>query len=294
MRLFSILEGIMEFKEDIRRFNEKHKMNTVKIGGGDFNYVLSGSGEKKIVLFTAGSGLYEGFYRHIQLLEEKYTVVAFDYPEGKKDIYHLVDSIAEFLKSINFNKSYFIGESLGGLVVELFMKKYPKMIEGVVLTNTGTITKNIPNTMRKEVVDGIKSAIKTVQMTPAYILKSALIKKSLKKIKEDFDGSIDSIYAKEYVGYLMERVSKEKAIYLCSIALDFAENITFDKNDFKDFDGSICIINTNDDEVFDERIKAELKRLFENNISKTIKSGGNASFLFKPVEYVKMLEDMII
>ena len=57
MRLFSILEGIMEFKEDIRRFNEKHKMNTVKIGVGDFNYVLSGSGEKKIVLFTAGSGL---------------------------------------------------------------------------------------------------------------------------------------------------------------------------------------------------------------------------------------------
>ena len=273
MRLFSILEGIMEFKEDIRRFNEKHKMNTVKIGGGDFNYVLSGSGEKKIVLFTAGSGLYE----------EKYTVVAFDYPDGKKDIYHLVDSIAEFLKSINFNKSYFIGESLGGLVVELFMKKYPKMIEGVVLTNTGTITKNIPNTMRKEVVDGIKSAIKTVQMTPAYILKSALIKKSLKKIKEDFDESIDSIYAKEYVGYLMERVSKEKAIYLCSIALDF-----------KDFDGSICIINTNDDEVFDERIKAELKKLFENNISKTIKSGGHASFLFRPVEYVKMLEDMII
>ena len=32
MRFFSILDGIMEFKEDIRRFNEKHKMNTVKIG----------------------------------------------------------------------------------------------------------------------------------------------------------------------------------------------------------------------------------------------------------------------
>ena len=61
MRLFSILEGIMEFKEDIRRFNEKHKMNTVKIGVGDFNYVLSGSGEKKIVLFTAGSDYMKGF-----------------------------------------------------------------------------------------------------------------------------------------------------------------------------------------------------------------------------------------
>ena len=64
------------------------------------------------------------------------------------------------------------------------------MIEGVVLTNTGTITRNISNTIRKEVIDGIKSAIKTVQMTPAYILKSAVIKKALKKIKDDFDGPL--------------------------------------------------------------------------------------------------------
>ena len=168
------------------------------------------------------------------------------------------------------------------------------MIEGVVLTNTGTITRNISNTIRKEVIDGIKSAIKTVQMTPAYILKSAVIKKALKKIKDDFDGTIDSTYAKEYVTYLMEKVSKEKAIYLCGIALDFAENVTFDKGDFKDFKGDICIINTNDDEVFDERIKAELKKLFEDSISKTIKNGGHASFLFRPEEYVRMLEDIII
>ena len=195
------------------------------------------------------------------------------------------------MKSINFNKSYLIGESLGGLVTELFMKEHPEMIEGVVLTNTGTITRNISNTIRKEVIDGIKSAIKTVQMTPAYILKSAVIKKALKKIKDDFDGTIDSTYAKEYVTYLMEKVSKEKAIYLCGIALDFAENVTFDKGDFK---GDICIINTNDDEVFDERIKAELKKLFEDSISKTIKNGGHASFLFRPEEYVRMLEDIII
>ena len=92
----------------------------------------------------------------------------------------------------------------------------------------------------------------------------------------------------------MEKVSKEKAIYLCGIALDFAENVTFDKGDFKDFKGDICIINTNDDEVFDERIKAELKKLFEDSISKTIKNGGHASFLFRPEEYVSMLEDIII
>lgn len=294
MRLFNILEGIMEFKEDIRKFNENHKMNTVKVGERTFNYLLSGNGEKKVVLFTGGSGLYEGFYRHIQMMEKKYTVVAFDYPEGVENIYQLTDSIAEFLQKINFNKSYLIGESLGGLLTELFMKEHPEMVEGVVLTNTGTITRNITSTVRKEVIDGIKSAIRTVQMTPAYILKSALIKKALKKIKEDFDGTIDSTYAKEYVGYLMEKVSKEKALYLCNIALSFAENVTFDKEDFHELSGKICIINTNDDEVFDERIKAELKKLFENSISKTIKNGGHASFLFKPAEYVSMLEDIII
>ena len=98
----------------------------------------------------------------------------------------------------------------------------------------------------------------------------------------------------ELISEAMEKVSKEKAIYLCGIALDFVENVTFDKGDFKDFKGDICIINTNDDEVFDERIKAELKKLFEDSISKTIKNGGHASFLFRPEEYVRMLEDIII
>ena len=39
------------------------------------------------------------------------------------------------------------------------MKEHPEMIEGVVLTNTGTITRNISNTIRKEVIDGIKTSI---------------------------------------------------------------------------------------------------------------------------------------
>ena len=47
-------------------------------------------------------------------------------------------------------------------------------------------------------------------------------------------------------------------------------------------------------EIVDERIKAELKKLFEDSISKTIKNGGHASFLFRPEEYVRMLEDIII
>ena len=81
---------------------------------------------------------------------------------------------------------------------------------------------------------------------------------------------------------------------VATIAAVKGENVTFDKGDFKDFKGDICIINTNDDEVFDERIKAELKKLFEDSISKTIKNGGHASFLFRPEEYVRMLEDIII
>lgn len=38
----------MGFKEDIRKFNENHKMNTVKIGGSNFNYILSVMERKRL------------------------------------------------------------------------------------------------------------------------------------------------------------------------------------------------------------------------------------------------------
>ena len=294
VRQFLFLEVTMGFKEDLERFNKNHKVKTINIKGNKFNYLLSGKGEKKVVFFTGGSGLYEGFYKHIELLEKKYNVLAFDYPIGIKNVYDLVNSIADLLNSLNFNKCFLIGESVGGLLLQLFIKQKSEMVEGGVLVNTGVINKSTSYDMKKEVVDGIKSVIRTVQTTPAFILKPAIIKKSVKKIKEDFEGSIDSIYAKEYVSYFIEKIDKEKAISVCNIALNFVESISFHKEDFKEISNRVTIISTNDDEVFDERSKAELKKLFINSKNKYIKSGGHASFLFKYDEYISMLDEIII
>ena len=51
----------MGFKEDIRKFNENHKMNTVKIGGSNFNYILSVMERKSCIIHWRRCGLYEGF-----------------------------------------------------------------------------------------------------------------------------------------------------------------------------------------------------------------------------------------
>ena len=59
------------------------------------------------------------------IVGEKVYGSSFTIIQRKENIYQLIDSVAEFLNSINFNKSYLIGESLGGLVTELFMKEHP-------------------------------------------------------------------------------------------------------------------------------------------------------------------------
>lgn len=283
----------MNFNEEIKLFNKEHVVESKSIKGVSFNYILSGSGEKKVVLLTAGSGMYEGFYKHISLLEKDYTVLAFDYPYNMNNIKMMVDSIAELLNSLGFTKVCLIGESIGGFIAQLFVKRYPELIDKVIFTNTAGITTDLDYKVKSEMIDGIKSAIKAIQRTPNYILKSALTKKAIKKVKEDLGSGANLVYVKDYINYMMEQLSKEKAIYLCKLALNFVEEISFNDDSFSNFNGKVYIINTKDDDLFDISMKNQLTNLFKDSVVIDVKNGGHEMFLFKVDEYVGIIKGII-
>lgn len=283
----------MSFNEEIKLFNNQHKVESKNIEGVNFNYILSGSGEKKIVLLTAGSGMYEAFYKHINLLEKNYTVLAFEYPENINNIKIMVDSIAELINSLCFTNVCLVGESLGGCIAQLFINRHPNLVDKVILTNTGSITEEIDYKMKDEILDGIESTVKTIERTPNYFLKSALTKKAFKKVKEDLGNTVDLSYVKDFISYMIEHLTKEKAIHLCNLALNFVEEISFDSNSFNDFKGKVYIINTKDDDLMDPSMKEKFASLFNDYVVIDVNNGGHEMFLFKVDEYIEIIKGIM-
>lgn len=106
-------------------------------------YEIIGEGYPVILVHGFGGNRTEWFVQ-VPPLSEKFKVIIFDNRgSGKSDRPNIpytmemfADDIAGLLDYLNIDKAHIIGVSLGGMIVQNFIIKYPELVNKVVLINT--------------------------------------------------------------------------------------------------------------------------------------------------------------
>ena len=121
-------------------------MNAV-INGIDTNYLTAGQGEAVLLLHGWGSSL-EPYRRLIELLSQKYFVIALDMPgfgrtgepERPFDVDDYVDFVLEFLKLFPVNRLSLVGHSFGGrVIIKMANRVLPFGVDKIVLIDSAGI-----------------------------------------------------------------------------------------------------------------------------------------------------------
>jgi pimeloyl-ACP methyl ester carboxylesterase len=121
-------------------------LNTV-INGIETNYVTAGQGEAVLLLHGWGSSL-EPYRRLINLLSQKYFVIALDMPgfgktaepERPYNVDDYVDFVLEFMKQFSVTKLSLVGHSFGGrVIIKMVNRQLPFAVEKIVLVDSAGI-----------------------------------------------------------------------------------------------------------------------------------------------------------
>lgn len=113
-----------------------------RIGGKTLEYTLSGTGTPTIVLVNGAGGPLEGWFKVYADLEDLGRVFAYnrfgvggsDKPNEPQTGDIIVATLRELLAHAGLRPPYvLVGHSLGGLYVNLFARKFPNEVAGVVL-----------------------------------------------------------------------------------------------------------------------------------------------------------------
>lgn len=121
-------------------------MNAV-INGIETNYVAVGQGDPILLLHGWGSSL-EPYRRLIDLLSQKYYVIALDMPgfgktaEPERPYYvdDYVDYVLEFLKLFSIEKLSLVGHSFGGrVIIKMANRQLPFGVDKIVLIDSAGI-----------------------------------------------------------------------------------------------------------------------------------------------------------
>jgi pimeloyl-ACP methyl ester carboxylesterase len=115
---------------------------TVTVNGATVEYTLSGTEPPIIVLLNGAGGPIHGWYKIYAALEQMGTVLAYnragigrsEKPNVPQTGDVVVETLRGLLTTLNLEPPYvLVGHSIGGLFANLFARKHPDLVAGVVL-----------------------------------------------------------------------------------------------------------------------------------------------------------------
>ena len=126
-----------QMAEILRAFRQTHSTCDLQLGIDRWEYILSGKGERAIVILGGGGSTAESMFSIHAALESNSQVVSLGIPTSAATVEDVNRGIEGILDSLGIGQALFLGHSLGGIVAQSFAVRHPERVAGMVLSSTG-------------------------------------------------------------------------------------------------------------------------------------------------------------
>jgi len=280
----------------VELFKKKYPKQTENINGKIFSYryYKNENSNKTVVLLTGGIGLSDLLLFHFEEFSKSYSVISFDYPIAYSSIQELVEAIAELLKRLNVSV-FLIGQSLGGFIAQILAQQHPEIVEGLILSNTGTLSAELDEKgtqCLRNMMKRIDKSLLIIKLVPFGFVKKNIKKAVLKKVTYLLSEEEKKIMS-EICDEMIKTLTKEYEIHMTLLLKDLQNHWNMKKSDFIRFQNRVLLILSDDDFTFDESIKRVLIDLMPNPKVITDIRGGHLALLLKIDKYTNSITSFI-
>ena len=113
---------------EYNKFTSNVKNNKLTISGIEWNYYTLGQGSESFLILTGGGSIPEASFQYANALSEKYKVIIPALPQ----VYTMADCVEgvnQILIQENIANTNFLGFSMGGMISQCFVRKYPDKVK---------------------------------------------------------------------------------------------------------------------------------------------------------------------
>ncbi|OUM69563.1 hypothetical protein PIROE2DRAFT_66797 [Piromyces sp. E2] len=283
-------------EDNLQKFYEQFPNQTQVLENGKsftYRYYKNPNAKATFLLLTGGLGISDLLYPHFNKFSKEYSVLTFDYPIQLETIKELIEGINELLKFLN-EKVWLVGQSLGGIIAQIFAKHYPDQVEGMVLSNTCSLPKDMKSESYECLLKMLKSqkTFKTMLRFIPFSIIRLIIKKSIKQMAKDYNEEEQAIL-KDFYELNDKQLTKEYELHMINLLIDLEQHMNMVPEDFKKWEDKVLLILSEDDETFNDSCKKELISIMSNPTVETKLTGGHLALVIKCENYVQVVSDYV-
>lgn len=271
-----------------------------KINGMKICFEIKGEGNP-IILVHGFGGKKEDWIAQFGPLSEKFRVIRFDNRgAGKSDRPNITytmeafaDDIRGLMDNLEIKKAHIIGWSLGGMIVQNFVLKYPEYANKVVLINTnyGTPDEQGPNVYKKMRLDELEK----LKKDPV----KAFWDGAIVSYHRDFRKQMEANPKKKFYDlWSVEDLIKEKTINpstpedIEAQANALITHRTFER--LEEIKNETLLIASSHDRVCPKSVMVEMHEKIPNSTLKVIDKAGHSSPRSRAPEVNKLIIDFLM
>jgi pimeloyl-ACP methyl ester carboxylesterase len=270
--------------EELRKFRATHQSKHITVRGVNWNYIVSGEGGEALLLLPGGAMVGESLFTRIPAIEDRYRVIAPDYPYVSTAAL-LLDGLAGVLDAEGVRVAHVLGPSYGGLVAQCFVRRHPERVRSLILTNTAVPPKwflwpaSIFLTLLPFVPLGWLQAHRERTLARAF--------SGVPSVPPE-----DQIFWRDYQHELVSRLSKEDLRGMGRLGIDLVESFRFAPDELASWAGRVLILESDEDIVTPEQ-RAELRRRYPQARVHTFHGAGHTPWMSHKEEYLSVINEFL-
>lgn len=282
----------------LEAFYQKYPQQIMVLGDGrefQYRYYKKADAKATLVLLTGGIGLSDLFYLHFERFAQDFSVITFDYQISYVNHTEFADAVAELLNRLG-EKVWLVGQSLGGIVAQIIAKRHPEVVEGLVLSNTCSLAKDMGEEAYCHLMGMIQSQKKSKKLLA--ILPFSLYKKMIKwavmkKKTADFTEK-EKALMEGLCDAMLELLTKEYEYHMIDFLIDAEHHFGMVPEDFIRWKGKVLLILSEDDLTFNQACKDSLIAVMPEPAVVTDITGGHLALLVKLDKYAATVAEFIL
>lgn len=284
---------------NLDQFYEKYPTNTMTLSGGRnfvYRYYKNPEAAATLVLLTGGIGLSDLLYLHFNRFARDFSVLTFDYQIQFADNGEFAQAVAELLQRLQTGKVWFVGQSLGGIVAQIIALRHPDVVDGLVLSNTCSLAKDMSEAAYDYLMKMIarqKKFKKLLTVLPFPLFKH-LMRRAVLKMKAEGFTAQEREALEDMCAAMVRLLTKRYEYHMIDFLVDAQNYFGMTRADFARWKGRVLLLLSEDDKTFHPDCKESLIAVMPNPTVISDLAGGHLALLVRLERYADLVTEYIM
>jgi len=269
--------------DQLLAFRSLHPVKKLTVGKNEWDYLAGGQGEETLVLLTGGLNSSEVWFQIVTEFEKTHRVLSIRYPSVAA-VAELVEGVVAILDAEQVQRAHLLGESLGGMVAQCLVRRYPERVDTLILARTAA--------PEQQLVSRMKRQEKLVSLFPLSLLLS-MSKRRVLHLLSSLPGEERFFWKALLTEKISSYVTKAWLISQYRLLADYCANYHFTPADLEHWPGAILILQADDDELIRRLAREPLTTFYPQAQVHTFHNANHIPLITRQDEYIKVVKQFL-